>query len=1062
MSEVAESYLDVWGRPKEIAPEVREALERALGGVAPGARKARIERGKCFEPAFLAGARAWGFTVQLYGLRSERNWGIGDFGDLGALVEASAALGAGLVGLNPLHATSGTSPYSPSSRHALNWLYLDMDSLPELEASSPARRLLASRGFREKLSSLREVPLVDYDGVRRLKADVLELLYREADEPAVERFGKESSRAMRDYALFEALRERFGGAWTSWPEAYRSPRGAAARRFEKQHAARVRYHLWIQMRAREQLHGAQRRALELGMPVGLYVDLALGADLGGAEVWSDSRSFSLDVSCGAPPDEFNPRGQDWGLPPYSPRALRASAYEPFAELLRANMPEGGALRMDHVMALMRLWWIPRGRKPAQGGYVHYPFEELLAVLARESRARRCLVVGEDLGTVLPEFRKALNEAGVLSYRPLLFEKTPGGDFAGPGAYPREALACVSTHDLPTWKGFYSAHDLALRNRLGLSVEPQAEASARDADKSGLLAALGREGLDGSSLSAHRFIARTASKLMAVQPEDVLDLEEQANLPGTIDEHPNWQRKLPLPLEEWESDERIAALARALAPTRAAKGRVPGATYRVQLHRGFTFRDATALVPYLASLGITHLYTSPFLKARPGSLHGYDVVDHNALNPEIGTREDLDALLEALLRHGMGLAMDIVPNHMGVMHGDNAWWQDVLAKGRASPYSRFFDIDWMPAQRELRGKVLLAVLGKHYGQALEDGEVKLERGAIRYFEHTFPLARKSPSGTRKASPLVLHHLLERQHYRLAYWRVAADEINYRRFFEIVDLAALRQEDPEVFEATHRLVADLARRPGVDGLRIDHPDGLADPRQYFERLRRRCGRAWLVVEKILARHERLPGDWPVDGTTGYEFANLLTGLFVDASAAARFDRIYERFGGDRRTFEEISQESRHLIMNTTLAADLHRLTTRLARIASGNRFTRDYTPGVLRQALREVAAVFPVYRTYVTASGASETDRRHVEWAVGKARRASRIADPGVFDFIRDVLLLKIRTESLRQSDIVEFAQRFQQFTAPVVAKGVEDTAFYRYHRLVALNEVGGEPREFGTS
>lgn len=1053
MSEVAESYLDVWGRERPIEPGVRAALMAALESMRLPTRKPGLEKGTCFQPALLeAGRRIWGFTVQLYGLRSARNWGIGDFGDLRALVEVSAKLGAGIVGVNPLHAASGASPYSPSSRHALNVLYIDVAALPEYAA---AGKSVMKPALRRRIEALRAASLVDYAGVRAAKLRALEGLFQHlVDRKGFAAYCKAAAKGVRDYALFEALREKLGGGWQQWPPEYESPKAKKIREFEERNRKRVHFHLWMQWRARQQLDAVQAHARALGMPVGLYVDLALGADAGGAEVWSDRAAFAPNMGIGAPPDEFNPRGQDWGLPPYSPRALSASGYEPFARLLRANMPEGGALRMDHVMSLMRLWWIPRGNKPGEGGYVHYPFQDLLAVLASESRARRCLVIGEDLGTVLPEFRQALNEAGVLSYRPLIFEKRPDGRYAPPEAYPRDALVCVTTHDLPTWKGFFSSSDLQARQRLGLTLDIEKERSSREGDKKRLKDALAGE-------DPHAFIARTPAKIAVVQPEDVLGLEEQANLPGTVDEHPNWRRKLPLPLEAWAGDERMALLARAMAP-RGGRTGVPRATYRLQFHRGFGFRHATALVPYLDALGVSHVYASPFLKARQGSQHGYDIVDHRALNPEIGTREELDELLRALVERGMGLVMDIVPNHMGVMHGDNAWWQDVLARGRASPYARFFDIDWLPAKRELWGKVLLGVLGKHYGQALEDGELKIEKGRVRYFGHVFPLSGVTRRNFSR-SPIAIHRLLEKQHYRLAYWRVAGDEINYRRFFEIVDLAALRQEDPKVFEATHELVAELARRPGVDGLRVDHPDGLADPRGYFGRLRERCGPGWLVVEKILADHEKLPGDWPVDGTTGYRFANLLTRLFVDGSAQGRFERTWQRFTGERRSFEQLAYESRMLIMNTTLSADLHRLATRLARIASGNRFTRDYTASGLRLALREVAARFPVYRTYVTAEGASPSDRRYIDWAVARAKRASRIADPDVFDFIRDVLFLKIEPDrTQRKSELVDFVLCFQQFTAPVVAKGVEDTAFYRYHPLAALDEVGGEPAHFSIS
>jgi len=542
--EVALSYVDVWGKTQEVDPETRAALLKALGPKKSGLKKNLLPRPQsCYQPEFLErGGRTWGFAVQLYGLRSARNWGIGDFGDLRALIETSAALGAGLVGLNPLHAAH-LSPYSPSSRHALNPLYIDVEALPEFSANARARRLVASRSFQARLKKLRGAKLVDYEGVRRAKHEVFESLFPEGRNR-----GPHTT-----FALFEALAEKFGGNWQEWPREYRHPRSAAVGRFARANARRVGFHAWLQRRAREQLDAAQKRALELGMPVGLYVDLALGADRGGAEVWSDQGAYALSASSGAPPDGFNPRGQDWGLPPYSPRALRARNFRPFAELLRANMPEGGALRIDHVMSLARLYWIPLGAKPDRGGYVSYPLRELLAVLAAESRKRRCLVIGEDLGTVPAELRAALAEAGVLSYRPLIFAR------AAPRDFPRDALACVSTHDLPTWRGYWAARDLELRERIGLTVDSKRESRQRKADQASLTATLRREGLDRTARSAHAFLARTLCKLVAVQPEDVLGALEQANLPGTITEHPNWRRKLPLALERWSADARFAAL-----------------------------------------------------------------------------------------------------------------------------------------------------------------------------------------------------------------------------------------------------------------------------------------------------------------------------------------------------------------------------------------------------------------------------------------------------------------------------------------------------------------------
>ena len=1041
--EVASSYLDVWGNEKAIEPEVRRVLLEAMGP-RRRARKLRFATGRCYQPKLLEERRLWGFMAQLYGLRSERNWGIGDFTDLSNLIEIAAGLGGALVGVNPLHATQG-SPYSPSSRHALNFLYIDVDAVPGYEPSAKLRR---------RLQALRESDLVDYAAVRRVKLQVLELLFR-ISKPRV----KVRTKGLRDYAVFETLREEFGDGWQNWPEAFHRPESQAVKAFARKNVNRVAFHAWLQAIARAQLDGALRHAHELGMPLGVYVDLALGADRGGAEVWSDQDAYAVGASIGAPPDEFNPRGQDWGLPPYSPRALRAIAYRPFIELLRANMPTGGALRMDHVMALSRLWWIPQGEKPDRGGYVAYPFRELLAILAAESRRARCVVIGEDLGTVPAELRSALNQAGVLSYRPMLFEKDSSGEYSSPGAYPREALVCATTHDLPTWRGYWETHDLELRQRLGLSVNFENEVSAREEEKKKLAQALKREGLSSSARSAHAFIARTPSKLAMLQPEDVFELLDQANLPGTVDQHPNWRRKLPLALERWGSHPEVSAL-RDVMMERRVPIPAPLATYRLQFHKGFKFSDATRLVPYVARLGISHVYASPFLKARPGSTHGYDVVDHNQVNPEIGNHGELKKLIRTLKEHGMGLVVDLVPNHMGVLHADNPWWLDVLENGARSRYARFFDIDWSP------GKLLLPVLGKHYGEALEELTVE-RRGRkwyVRYFDHRFPLNAKSTRNLRQPpeDSLALHRLLEKQHYRLAYWRVASDEINYRRFFEITDLAGLRIEDPEVFEATHALAARLAQRGGIDGVRIDHPDGLADPRRYFERLARLFPRRWIVVEKILAEHEELPGDWPVHGETGYRFANLLTGLFIDAAAESRFDRIYRRFTGERRSFDEIAHESRILIMATTLYAELHMLSNWLARIAAGNRYTRDYTASVLRKALVEIAARFPVYRTYVSASGVSESDRRVIDSAVSAAKRATRAADPSVFDFVRSVLLLEIAPPGKRREEMLRFAMRFQQFTAPVVAKGIEDTAFYRYTRLIALNEVGGNPSSFGIS
>jgi (1->4)-alpha-D-glucan 1-alpha-D-glucosylmutase len=598
------------------------------------------------------------------------------------------------------------------------------------------------------------------------------------------------------------------------------------------------------------------------------------------------------------------------------------------------------------------------------------------------------------------------------------------------------------------------------------------------------------------------------------------------------------------------------------------GGAPRATYRLQLHREFAFDDATAIVPYLAALGVSHVYCSPYLRARAGSRHGYDIVDHSAFNPEIGDRAAFDRFAHALANHDMGQIVDVVPNHMAVMGGDNAWWMDVLENGQASVRADHFDIDWNPPDPDLAGKVLVPVLGDHYGRVLEKGELQLRYEsatgelAIHYHEHRLPIdprlyplvlesvladstvaaalpeaatsglasiaaafghlpARDDANAAHRAErnrdkdlhkqrlaallrehpPLAvaieqavnringtpgdgdsyttLHALLEAQAYRVAFWRVASDEINYRRFFDVNDLAALRMESEAVFESTHRFVLDLAAEAKVHGLRIDHPDGLYDPAAYFDRLQHRyaelAGREraspdrdpkplYVVVEKIEAPHEHLPETWRIHGTTGYRFANLVNGVFVDTAARMRIDRAWRAFVGAEATdFGHAAYEGKRRVMQTLLTAELTVLANRLRRIARADRGTRDLTLSTLSQALLEIAACFPVYRTYVAAT-ISAQDRRYIDWAVAVARKKSRNADASVFDFIRDVLLVGTPDGATQATlDAYRaFAMRFQQFSAPVTAKGVEDTSFYLFNRLVSLNDVGGDPDQFGTS
>ncbi len=1178
---------------------------------------------RCYEPPVLsASGRVWGPAVQLYALRSARNWGIGDFTDLRVLVEKSAALGASIVGVNPLHALfphnpEHASPYSPSSRLFLNVLYIDVEAVPEFAQCEAARALAFAPSFQERLQAARRSELVQYAEVAALKLPVLERLYAYFREHHLARatdrgrtflaFQRVGGEMLHRHALYETLQEHFHRAdpkvwgWPVWAPEYRRPELPAVVAFATAQRERLEFFQYLQWLADAQLDAVGRRALELEVGVGLYQDLAVGVDRAGAEAWAHQELYALDAAVGSPPDDYSLKGQNWGLPPLIPDELAESAYAPVIATLRANMRHAGALRIDHVMGLMRLFWVPPEGTPADGAYVHYAFQDLLGILALESQRNRCMVIGEDLGTVPNEIPAALQPLGVLSYRLFYFEKDAKGEFKAPDQYPAQALVAVSTHDLPTLAGFWQGQELLERTELGLFPSEHArdqQLLARMHDRARLLIALEREGLlpQGATIdpasspqmtpalveAVHRYLARTPCKILLIQLEDVTGQHLQVNLPGTTDQRPNWRYKLDSELSQLLDDPRLRRLAAAIAEERAPQPRadaapaveavIPLATYRLQFHRDFTFNDATALLPYLQRLGVSHCYASPYLKARAGSQHGYDIVDHNALNPEVGSPEDYERFVSALRAHGMTQILDVVPNHMGVGGDDNAWFLDVLENGPASAYAEFFDIDWRPLKAALRGRLLVPVLGAPYGQVLTGGELKLgfdaAQGtlAVRYYGHLLPLdprtypevlnhdiarleqalgreetnlleycglitafrnlpereeqlaekleerrrdkeihkrrlaelcARCAPvarfidenvalfNGTpdEPASFDLLHGLLEHQAYRPTNWRVAADEINYRRFFDINDLAGLRMEQAEAFALTHRLILQLVAQRKIAGLRIDHPDGLYDPAAYYRRLQAAAAAAfagepaataasplepqakplYVLVEKILASYEHLPEDWPVFGTTGYEFTNLVNGLFVHAPSERAFDRIYRRFSGREGGFDELLYERKKLIMRVSLSSELHVLANRLSRIAEADRNTRDFTLTALRDALMEVVACFPVYRTYVSAERVTPEDRRYVEWAIAQAKKRSLAADVSIFEFIRDILLLEPGSRSAGERDAArDFAMRFQQYSSPVMAKGLEDTSFYIYNRLVSLNDVGGDPRRFGIS
>jgi (1->4)-alpha-D-glucan 1-alpha-D-glucosylmutase len=623
--------------------------------------------------------------------------------------------------------------------------------------------------------------------------------------------------------------------------------------------------------------------------------------------------------------------------------------------------------------------------------------------------------------------------------------------------------------------------------------------------------------------------------------------------------------------------------------------IPVATYRVQFNRSFGFAAARGLLPYLQELGISHIYSSPYFKAREGSVHGYDIVDHNSLNPELGSTKEYEAFVGELTERGMGQILDIVPNHMCVESSENAWWMDLLENGPSSPYASFFDIDWDPVKQELKNKVLIPVLGDQYGTVLENGELQLvfDEGAffLFYYDHRFPIIPRTYHGIlscrleelavrigaenqhylellsimtsldhlplytetdpdlivvryrekeivkRRLSALYhdssdlrefidrnvqiyngvkgeprsfdsLDELLGKQVYRLSHWRVATEEINYRRFFDINTLGAIRMEDPRVFAETHRMLFDLVRGGKVTGFRMDHIDGLYNPSEYMARLQYGCffhrslailerplaegsdmdavseevkeyirrkysdkcdadpqyRPFYIIGEKILMKGESLPEEWPISGETGYGFLNTLNGIFVETGNGKAFDAVYHSFTKSREKFHEIAYRMKKLVMQVSMSSEVNTLGHYLNTISEMDRHTRDFTLNSLIKALVEVIAFFPVYRTYINSHEVSDRDSQYIDYAIAKARRNNPATNASIFEFIRDVLKLRFyeRMDYKDKGVWLDFVMRFQQITGPVMAKGVEDTAYYVYNRLISLNDVGGHPDRFGVA
>jgi (1->4)-alpha-D-glucan 1-alpha-D-glucosylmutase len=1184
----------------------------------------------CYTPPGLHNeARIWGLSVDLAAIRCRRNWGRGDLTDLLTLLSWAAENGAGTVAVSslltgPASEKEHISPGLPSDRCFPDPLFLDLEAIADFHESEEARVLVRSPAFQVRLALVRDTAVVDDQEVATLKEEVAEVLWRHFQHshlnPETERgweyrhFQEAGGQRLRAFALYETLRldrrpANGDEADTASPPLppYWSEEATA---FADQRRERIEYHQYLQWQLELQLAEAGRRSMELGLKVGLTQTLPAGVAPHGFAVWYQPRLFGRGLIVhGCSEDDG---GQPVG-PPILPSSLAAMAYEPFIAMLRRNMRHAGALRLKAIDLLARQQW----RLPTESGgrtlEVAPPDENLLAIIALGSVRNRCLVIGEHQGPLAAPFARKLIDRSILVCCPGSFARDQQGDWLASAAYPAQGVVMASRYDLCTLTGFWQGRDIALLVTHRSDFDDGARERAIIAgasDRAHLLVTLKRENLlppghdlDPSAIpnmtptlirAVHVFLARTPAKLFLVHLADLADLtapDEQETMPGPH-RYPLFRPKLPADLENMMASEplqqmfREFCLERTIGVVRPSAPRadrqkhdshaLPRAFYRLQFNRDCTFLQAAALLPYLQELGISHCYASPYLMARPGSTHGYDIIDHGSLNPEIGTRKEYEEFVAALDHNHMAQILDMVPNHMGV-GPDNRWWVDVLENGQASPYAAFFDINWQPREEGLKNRLLLPVLGDYFGVVLEEGNLRLDfladRGSffIACYEHRYPLAPTTyPTilgrdlqrlGTRLGSQHegflelqslitsfadlpgreetdalhiemrirnkeVLKRLLARlcrevaeigvfieenvlffngepgrpesfnplesllamQAYRLAFWRVASDEINYRRFFDINDLAGIRMEQKEVFDQTHRLVLDLIATGKIDGLRIDHPDGLYSPEHYFRTLqtavsglspetetlfspegssiqeRQAALPLYVVVEKILADFEQLPSTWMVHGTTGYDFSCLLNGLFVDQAAEGEMTGIYHRFIGREIDFAALAHDCKRLIIRTAMAGELNVLSDQLHRLAKRSRYTQDFTLNGLREALTEIVAFFPVYRTYCTGDCLDDSTRLSVELAVERAKARWQVEETSIYDFIGSVLLLEAAPQPDGRHDqaTVDFVKKLQQYTGPVMAKGLEDTAFYIYNRLVSLNEVGSDPCCFGVS
>lgn len=1004
------------------------------------------------------------------------NCRVNNFVDLGHYINRLTPQTADIINIGNINICStNLNDYMfetlPSSKNLYNPFLICIDNAIDLLQDRLIERDKLYIQYSEMLFAFQIENKIPLEELLKKKKQVLRLLYQSFRENHISKQTLLSSRFMtytmqklsiqRKLHVFEALEDYFNveypdyNSWLDWPEPYQNPESEVVKAFEKNNIELIQFYEFIQWLIDIQYGKSARISFNHNMPVGICSDFQWNINPHGSEIWANqeyySHAFSLNI--------VNKTGE-YNSIPVLPHKMKNNNYQHFICSLRSNMNHTGAINIFDIEKMHHQYWQIADEENTSI-LINYPFDDLLSIIALESFRNKCMVIANINDDCSSLIKQKILQNGMLTDD------------------------CINLTTINNEQEFNETY------------------------------------------------------LLSEDKESVL-------------------------LAEKDEPETSGVILH--------KTKIPDATYRLQFNKRFTFNDAIKIIPYLKNLGVSHIYSSPILKARVGSMHGYDIIDHNCINPELGSLDDFYNFVNVLHQHEMGLILDIVPNHMGISK-NNKWWMDVLENGPSSEFACFFDIDWKPLKHELHSKVLIPVLGDHYGNIIHNGELRLqfnkEVGKLKlyYYEHEFPInpssypmildyrtdvlvsrlgsshldyyeylsiitefdnlpkikvvdsekqlerirekevAFRRLATLSQKNPLVLefiqenlqdfesnkedtvscnrlHSLLEQQAYRLAYWRVSSDEINYRRFFDINDLAGLCVDNPIVFKYSHNFILDLVEEKLIDGLRIDHPDGLFNPGEYFVRLQYEISKRlnlpfkieydstdasntlpfYLVAEKILAPVENLPENWPVHGTVGYDYMNSICGLFIDKRNEKQFTKLYNRFVNKQTNFSELVKTCKKLIMKTSLNGELNVLSNYLNKISENYIQTRDYTLNSLREALVEVIAYFPVYRTYITKDEKSNKDVDYIKWAVGLAKKDNQSTDPSIFNFIEQVLLLEFEQDS--QSDfydqMLKFAMKFQQYTSPLMAKGLEDTTFYRFNRLVALNEVGGEPNHFGVS